>query len=157
MLLLAGCTSTAPTEETTPSSAPTPTYATENQVASVIATYATDWRETMDGAGECRAQWTFDPGSMTGATCWLTEQTLVTTAEITVRDLDALDIPPSLASLSESTRAILQGIVDVDAKTICGDGIADPIESPECNAALGSLNFYYSTLGNELDSWGPYL
>ena len=73
MLLLAGCTRTAPTEATTPSVRPNTTYATENQVASVIATYATDWRETMDGAVECRTQWRFEPGSISGASSWLTE------------------------------------------------------------------------------------
>jgi hypothetical protein len=159
-LLLTGCASaTSPSNDSTPSTtaSATPTYASENQVASVIAKYAADWRETIDGAGKCRFEWTLSPGSMAGATCWLNEQTLVTTAEIVNRDVEKLNIPPSMASLVDSTTTVLQGIVDEDAKTVCGDGVADPLDTPECTKVIGSLNFYYSMLKGELDSWGPYL
>ena len=157
-LLLAGCSASPAAEPTrTPTPTPTPEYATENQVASVIAAYESDWREVIDGAGECRAGWVFDPGSLPGMSCWLREQTLTTTAELTIPDLGELEIPPSMVGLVASTTAVLQGIVDVGAKTVCGDGVAEPADTPECTEALGSLNNYYRMLEGELDSWGPYL
>ncbi|KQO97504.1 hypothetical protein [Leifsonia sp. Leaf264] len=157
LLLLAGCSASAVAESTpTPSATPTPEFATENQVASVIAGYGPDWREMMDGAIGCRGEWTFNPGSIPGYTCWLAEQTMSVTAETAVRDLAELKIPPSMAGIVADTTGVLQGIVDVKVKTICGEGEA-PIESDECNKALGSLNFYYVILDGKLDAWAPYL
>lgn len=157
-LILAGCAPTAtPPAEPTSTPGPTPEYATENQVASVIAAHESDWREVIDGAFECRSMWYSTPGSIPGMTCWIKEQTLITTAETAIRDLGELEIPPSMESLVESTTAVLQGIVDVDATTVCGEGVLEPVDTPECTEALGSLTWSYTMLEQELEAWAPYL
>ncbi|QTX05236.1 hypothetical protein [Agromyces archimandritae] len=158
ILILTGCASgSAPTAVDVPTQSPEPIVATEKQVASVFAEYESDWRETMDGAGECRMLWVFEPGSLPGMTCWLQEQTLSTTAEIVIRDVGELEVPSSMVSLVSSTTSVLQDIVDVDAKTICDAEASEPADSDECNQALGSLNFHYTRLESELDAWRPYL
>jgi hypothetical protein len=159
LLALTGCSASPTAAETTvgtPSSAPTPTYATENQVASVIAEYETDWRETMDEAGGCRFDWTMSPGSITGFACYLNEQTMSTTSELVLLDLDALDIPPSMTALVADTTAVLQLIVDKDLKGNCGEA-EEPADTQECTDTLGGLNFLYNTLEGRLDAWKPYL
>lgn len=84
LLILAGCNG-APPE---PAEPPT---ATPEQVASVIAEYETDWRETIGEAGSCRFLWSFPSGSaadeIEGMTCYLVEQTIGSTSVIAVRNL----------------------------------------------------------------------
>ena len=126
-------------------------------MASVIAKYEADWLETMEDAGTCRIEWVLEPGSMVGASCWLSEQTLVSTSELAIGDLGNLAVPPSMLAMVTSTTMVLQGIVDLDANGVCGTGISDPSSTPECTKAIGTLNFYYPLLKDELDAWGPYL
>jgi hypothetical protein len=148
---LAGCSS-APPEPTEP-----PT-ATPEQVASVIAEYETDWRETTEGAGSCRFLWSFPSGSIAdeieGMSCYLVEQTIGSTSVIAVRNLDALDIPDSMIDLVVETRIALTAISDVDLPAVCGTEEV-PANETTCNTALGSRMQAYLTLEGVLDSWGP--
>ncbi|SFR79530.1 hypothetical protein SAMN05428970_2574 [Agromyces sp. CF514] len=90
-------------------------------------------------------------------TCWITEQTMSITTETALRDLDALEVPPSMVDLVTDTKTDLKGIVAVDVTSVCGDAPEGPVESDACNAALGQLNMLYVGFESTLDSWGPYL
>ncbi|WP_167131914.1 hypothetical protein [Paramicrobacterium chengjingii] len=166
ILLLAGCASAEQpepaAEQETETSTPAPEVdsATEEQVASVVAEYEPDWRETIDGASDCRFLWT--TGGETAAedikamSCYLKEQTIVTTAQLVTGDLADLEIPESMSSLVTNTTNVLESIGDVDLTSVCGDGDV-PAETDECNSALGTLNALYMQLDSTLNSWSPYL
>jgi hypothetical protein len=153
VLVLAGC-SAAPPEPTEPPSA------TPEQVASVIAEYESDWRETIEGAGTCRFLWSFPSGSVNDEiesyTCYLIEQTIGSTSVIAVRNLNELVIPESMVDLVDETRDALTAISDIDLAAVCGTEETPANETP-CNTALGSRMQAYLTLERVLDSWGPYL
>ncbi|MCW4458207.1 hypothetical protein [Microbacterium sp. MPKO10] len=146
------------TQSSTP--APTNSEATESQVASVLAEYESNWRETIDSAADCRYIWSFGGDDVTGdleaMTCYLNEQTLVMNAQTVVRDWEDMDVPSSMDTIVRETSQVLTEIGAVDLASVCGDQEA-PIESDECDAELGSLNMLYSTLESKLDAWGPYL
>lgn len=163
--MLAGCASAAP-EPTAP---PEPVeveeveYATEPQVASVIAKYESDWREVIDGAGECRLNWVNAAAdesdllsSLEGYSCFMREKTLGVTAQLAVRDLEELEIPPSMETLVSETKATLLTLSSFDLEAICGTEDA-PADTPECQDALGTRNYGYGVLEDQLAAWGPYL
>lgn len=165
---LAGCgsggTAEPPMPTTTPTTTPTPTptptvaAATEQQVASVIATYESDWRKTIDSAGECRFRWVTDPGSIEGTTCWWNEGAIVLSAGNASRQLDELTAPPSMEGIVGDTIAVLDAITSTDLATACGDTLASaPSETDVCTEALGSLMPLYADLETQLDAWGPYM
>ena len=160
LLVLTGCApTTAPKAEPTTKAPVEVVYATEAQVASVIAEYEPTWREVIADAGDCRFVWTLGTTTldeMQGFSCYLQEQTIGITAQLVVRDFEALDIPPSMTSIVSSSTALLAQISAIDLKSLCGEGEL-PVESTECNEAFGGRNFLYNQLAKELDAWSPYL
>lgn len=157
---LAGCSAQVPTEPVAISASAAPSAdpaASENQVASVIAEREADWREVIDNAITCRTDWALSPGKMSNLSCYLQEQTIINTAQLALRDFADLKVPASMSSLVDSTTVVLEQIGAVDLQGACGEGMVEPADSPECNEALGTLNFLYMTLGDKLDAWGPYL
>ncbi|TQO23770.1 hypothetical protein [Paramicrobacterium agarici] len=164
-ILLTGCSSTTEpaTEQETETSTPAPVVedsATEEQIASVIAEYEPDWRETIDGAGDCRFLWVMGGDSpaddMNAMSCYLKEQTIVTTAQLVVSDLEALDIPESMSSLVTNTTNVLTSIGEVDLVGVCGEDDV-PADTDECTDTIGTLNGLYMQLDSTLNSWSPYL
>lgn len=157
VLTLGGCAPAAPEPEATPT--PTVPSATPEQVASVLAEYETDWRETIDQSGDCRFIWVLGTSladEMKGMTCYLREQTIGLTAQIVIRDWSTMAIPDSMAKLVDDTREVLDQIGKIDLKANCGSD-AVPSDEDVCNAALGARNGLYGQLEGKLDAWGPYL
>lgn len=169
---LAGCggsedTETAaesptPSETTTTTATPIPTdtEATPEQVASVIAGQESDWRETIDGAGECRFLNVMGEGpadELQLTTCYMGELTMGVSASGAIRELNSLDVPGSMSDLVEETVRILQAVADVDLEGACGPAFSTPVDTQECSDALGSRNVLYGLLGTTLDKWRPYL
>lgn len=166
---LAGCGGSETTEtaaesptpsETTTTTAPTATQAAPEQVASVIAGHESDWRETIDGAGDCRilkamASTTVDEVSL--MSCYTREVTMGITARNAIRDLNALDVPSSMAPLVEETTRALQAVADVDLEAACGPPMDRPNTTDECSLALGERFVLYGLLESALDKWRPYL
>src|SRR5690606_5135703 len=71
-------------------------YATENQVASVIAGYETYWREMIEEAVHCRFLYVMNEDlspaeDMERYTCFLSEATIGTEAAIATREIEALN------------------------------------------------------------------
>lgn len=165
LLSMTGCasdsastTQAAANVEQTPTETPTPTpsYVTNEQVASVIGGYRADWQEIMDGAGDCRLAFVFEPSGLEATTCTFTEQTMGATAQLAMRDLEALDVPPELQPLVGTTTASLARIAEQDFATTClVDG--NYVDSDPCTAVLGARFAEYITLSEELGKWEPYL
>ncbi|MGH8894421.1 MAG: hypothetical protein ACRDWY_14120 [Actinomycetes bacterium] len=156
----------APPSDSTPAAAsetpsPTPSAATEAQVASVLAGYEKDWREVIDKAGECRFSLTMkDPGPLAEAerlSCYTREVTAGMTAQTAIRDLDALTMPDSLTSLVSETEAALQAAADVDLESLCGPPMSEIKDSRKCDRALGTRMWAHQQLDTALDKWSPYL
>ena len=169
---LAGCGGVVDTEAAaespTPSEAttitvtqtPTATEATPEQVASVIAGQESDWRETIDGAGECRILNTIGEGpadELQLTTCYLGELTMGVSASHAIRGLNSLDVPGSMSGLVEETIGVLQAVADIDLEGACGPAFSTPADTQECSDALGSRFVHYGLLGTTLDKWRPYL
>lgn len=167
---LAGCgsgsesTSSRPSTSTTsatPTSAPTPTLATPEEVAVVIAGNQDDWREVIDGAGECRIRWVMaqdDPvESAQRLACYTREVTAGLTAQTALRDLEHLNAPPSMTTLVETTTEALQQMADVDLEAVCGPAPSEPNGTKLCNEAMGQRMWGYNRLEKALDMWTPYL
>ncbi|WP_461048270.1 hypothetical protein [Terrabacter koreensis] len=147
------------TTTTTPS--PTPTYASENQVASVIAGNQKTWREVEDSALPCRSAMVLGEDSGMSEieliTCYTNEVTAGVAAQNAIRDLEALDVPPSMEPLVDETRRVLQGMADVDLEKACGPSFEVPKDSKACTEALGSRATSYFLVSGVLDKWAPYL
>jgi hypothetical protein len=137
---------------------PTPTYASEAAVASVIAAKEPGWREVIDGAGECRLLWVIrstPTEELQATTCYLREQTLTVEAETVLKELAALRIDPDMEVLVSSTETVLKNIRGVGFTNACGPD-ALPVESAECSAAMAGLYSNYSALEEKLDAWRVY-
>lgn len=145
---------------TTTTPTPTETTATPQQLASVVAGYEADWRDTIDGAAECRVLWAMPSDDnleqMQAATCWAREQTIVLNAGNASRDLQELDAPGSMTDLYADTLVALDSIKAVDLNGACGTDTL-PSMADECYSTLGDLYVKYSDLETILDQWGPYL
>ncbi|WP_141881309.1 hypothetical protein [Homoserinimonas aerilata] len=160
VLILAGCASEPEPES---SRGPEPTvveYATENQVASVIAEYEPKWREVIEESTECRFLWVLGGSTIAeeihGDVCFMQEKTIGITAQLVLRDWEALNVPESLQSLVTDTSTVLREIGRGDLKTICGEA-SRPVETDECNSELAGRNMLYSQLESSLNKWSPYL
>lgn len=166
---LAGCGSgneadvrTPAAEQTTPSVTVTEEQtATPQELASVVAAYEQDWRDTVAGAGECRVEWVVadesDPTSLAKSlTCFTREKTIVLSTQIVARDLRELNPPASMQSIYDDTIATLDDVASSDLEGECGNGNA-PADTSECSAVLGSLMHSYDELERILDSWAPYM
>ncbi|WP_159792594.1 hypothetical protein [Puerhibacterium puerhi] len=171
VMALSGCSggdtsvpaATQPAAETTssaPAETPTPQTSTPEQLASIIAGQESDWRETIDGSGECRILWVLesdDPVDQANAySCYLREQTIVMSASNAGRDLRALTPPAEMSSLYNSTLGQLDAISAVDLTGACGQD-SSPAKSDGCNASLGELYAHYNLLEDVLDQWKPYM
>lgn len=136
-------------------------YATEAQVASVIAKYETDWRKVIEESGQCRLYWVeedpSDEASLKGYSCFMREKTLGMTAQLAADDLDAKEVPPSMKDLVSETTMTLLVLASVNLEEVCGAGDASDLASEECSSALGLLNTGYSHLEQSLNAWSPYL
>jgi uncharacterized protein YceK len=160
-LLLAGCSSPADSTAESPTPTPTETYASENEVASVIAEYEEGWRETIDAAGRCRLLWALRDSleftdAMEAQTCWLQELTTASTAELALLDLNELDIPPSMEDVAMDTKQALSTIVGQEPRETCGEE-AMPRATEFCTSIVGNLNAGYVVLSGKLDAWKPWL
>lgn len=157
VLTITGCTAASSVPEPSPSAV---AYATENQVASVIAGYEPDWREVIEDSANCRFLWVLGGSTFAeeveAMTCFIQEKTMGVTAQIVIRDLGKLEIPPSMAELVGDTNVQLQAIADIDLELLCGSEDV-PSDAAECTEALGSRNFVYGVLDGTLDKWSPYL
>lgn len=180
LLLLAGCGSPSPASTqaaqaesaasqtvatASPSPAPvtptpTPEYATPQQFASIIAMKESDWREVIDGALDCRMNWSEESTTtdtrikILATTCHMREATITMTAEKASKDLAALTPDPSMESLVEKTSYALAQVIGADVYGQCGTG--ESLGSA-CDDAHASALLAYSTLEEVLDGWGPYL
>lgn len=159
--LLTGCTSGGVPEPEPTTAEPAVEYATENQVASVIAKYESDWREVIEGAGECRLGWTTASSddvqaSLEGFTCYTREKTMGATTQLAVDELDALDIPPSMDALVSSTSTTLKVLAGAELESSCGEDGSPDTSSDACTSTLGMLNTGYAVLEQDLDAWRPY-
>ncbi|MCS5721084.1 hypothetical protein N1028_02380 [Herbiconiux sp. CPCC 203407] len=158
VLLVTGCAASPVASTPTPTPTPTPEFATEAEVASVIAKRATDWRETLDGAFECRTVWVLGEGpldEMKGTSCFMEAKTINITAELALDDLDALAIPPSMTTAIADLRVPLSGLKSIDLEGLCGTG-SEPTSEDACNKALGAQNFHFSQLESALDGLSPW-
>ncbi|MGG5258804.1 hypothetical protein [Phycicoccus avicenniae] len=90
-------------------------------------------------------------------TCYTNEVTAGLKAETALRDLTALDIPSSMQGLVSDTSAALQGVVDTDLESACGEAMSEPSDSKQCDDALGARFASYVALASELERWSPYL
>ncbi|QXT62716.1 hypothetical protein [Tessaracoccus palaemonis] len=173
VLLLAGCGAQTDTAETSPAAAtsspapepsptPTETGPTIEQYASVIAKYETEWREVIDGAGDCRFRWTMgnmdDPTESAEAKiCYAQESTMALRASTAVDELDALgEVPASIADLVYDTRNALLKVVLARMDEQCGT-MGDEADTDDCTTAAGNAMRAYDAVEDELNAWGPYL
>lgn len=177
VLLLAGCggsseaaapaSSTSPAAATSsaapaPSPTPTETGPTIEQFASVIAKHETDWREVIDGAGDCRFVWVMgdedDPAdSLTSLACYTQEANMALQASAAVDELDALgDAPASISDLVYDTRIALLKVVLARMDEQCGT-MGDDADTDDCTTATGNAMHAYDAVEEQLDAWKPYL
>ncbi len=167
-LALTGCTATTDAETTT-SPKPTPTAvtveepatATVQQVASVIAAHDADFRETDEAAWDCRSAFIdaeTDPIAELDATsCFANRVTSTMWAQITIRDLAALEVPAELVPLVNETVAMMELLAELDL-SVCGEQFDVPdLGDEECNGAITSSEVYLGSIVGTLDKWRPYL
>jgi hypothetical protein len=167
VVALSGCAGTTapitsqPSTTTAISTTTTPSVATENEVASIIAGGEKTWREAADKSPECRLAFVLkEKGVAAGVervTCYTNELTAGVKAEIAIRDLRALNIPPSMQGLVTETQSALQMMVDADLENACGPAMTEPKDTKECTSALGTPNWSYTLMTSVLDKWSPYL
>lgn len=155
-------TPAAPTSQlSTTATSPTPTYATENQVASVIGRHAGTWQEAIDAATECRV-WIIlakddEPLNMVRKrTCLTNEAAMTLTTSQAAEDLGTLEPPPSMDKLVDETIAALTIVTSADMNGKCFAVEADS-GSDECTEAMASALFGYGVLDDVLGGWLPYL
>jgi hypothetical protein len=157
LLALTGCAgNTAESAASTPTPTPTVKVATENEVASVIAEYASDWRDTIDSASDCRIVYVTGSDPAREYICETGEETIGITAGLVSRDLRKLNVPDSMQTLVTDTDTILSKINLVDVKSLCGDDGWNNA-GPDCNSALAERYSLYTQLESKLDAWSPYL
>lgn len=136
------------------------TEATPEQLASVIAGYAKDWREVINKAADCRWDWTVADDAtaeLRGMTCYMRETTISYTTETAAAELAELTPPSSMVSLVDETNAALAAVYDIDLEGVCGDPVVGPNDAKKCSTTLGQRMWAYSQLENALDQWSPYL
>ncbi len=118
------------------------------------------WREVKEKSGKCRIGYVLKDKSgmleIERMTCYTKELTAGVTAETAVRDLQALDVPPSMEGLVDETVAALQMLVDADLENACGPAMSEPKDSEACSSALGTRSMGYQLLTSALDKWKPY-
>ena len=101
-----------------------------------------------------------DPGTLAEIerlSCYTRETTAGVTVQTAIRDLDALTIPDTLASLVSESEAALNAVADVDLEALCGPALSEIKDSRECDRALGTRMIAYDQLETALDKWSPYL
>lgn len=157
LLLLVGC-GASQSVEATQSATPTPTQATPEQVANVIAKGEGAWRAAIDGAADCRSLWATGGDDATSeaqaTTCYLHESAATSASKTAIQDLEEISIPDSMEPLVEDTLAALQWVMDVDMDGRCGiDGSA----TTGCSTAIGEASPAYVALDTQLAAWSPYL
>lgn len=146
-------------EVTTQAPEPEPTYATESQVASVIAEYEPDWVEVIEGASDCRFIWVTEDADepfSEGLLCHMRETTMSMTSETATKRLLALDIPPSMTDLVQQTLEALVSISTAGVDEECGLS-GEFADTEECSTAHGLAIRGYSKLERALNAWSPYL
>lgn len=142
--------------------ASSPTYATESQVASVVAGVEDSLRNTAEEAAECRI--TYVMGDTTNPidrsemmTCHTNEITAGQEAERAATDLATLEIPPALTDLVAETERALDAIADVDIERACGAPMRIPRSNDSCSTAHAERMAAYGDITTILDRWKPYL
>lgn len=139
----------------------TPTTATPEQFASIIAGSEKDWRVVINNANGCRFDWTLGDDSAltqtTNMTCYVREVNAGYSAQSAIRAMSGLTPPESMTALVEETRTALFSVAKVQLEETCGDVTTGPKETKACDRALGNLYGAYQSLETALDSWGPYL
>jgi hypothetical protein len=129
-------------------------------MASIVAGSEADWRETIEGAGECRILWVLpsdDAADQANAfSCYLREQTVVLSTGTAARDLRALMPPSDMQSTYDVTLSELDEISSVDLTGECGEDSV-PADSDRCNQALGTLFAAYNSFESVLNRWKPYM
>jgi len=165
-LLLTGCAAPEPASEKTPPPTPSATLteatATVSQVASVIARYEKDIRQTADEFDDCL--WSYldanedDPiATLEAMRCFATHKTVTLRAISATTDLSEVVAPTEVEALTTETATILGMLatVRIDA---CGDlGTIPDLDDDECSTAVNSLGAYLDMASENLDAWGPYL
>lgn len=144
------------------SSEAVPEYATEAQVASVIAEFEPGWRDVVAEKIDCQLTWEIasqDPtnleANMKGLNCMSSIHTMVTTTGTAIIELDKLEIPPSMQDLVSETKGDLSKISSSGVEMKCdlsGDSAESECELPMLQFVVGSMR-----LENTLNAWGPYL
>lgn len=151
-------TATVVTPSTTTSSIPD--YATDKQIASVVAGEEKLWRDAADKAGECRFKYVEKGGGTLGEmermTCYTNEVTASMSAQTAIRDLSQLRIPPSMEDLVAETMNSLQMLVDSRLEEACGPAMNEPKDTKKCDEAMGAQMWGYHSVTGVLDKWAPY-
>jgi hypothetical protein len=156
-IALTGCSS-SPAVKPQPTPSPTPTVeeATENEVATVIAEYASDWQETIDEAYASRLTFVIGGDVVRQYVCETRERTIGLTASLASRDLRDLNVPASMKALVDDTDDVPSETNLIDVTSLCGDhGWTG--DNPDCNSVLASRYSLYTQLHPKLDAWSPYL
>ncbi|MFA0850165.1 hypothetical protein ABRP24_009655 [Curtobacterium sp. WHRI 8282] len=156
--LITGCASQGH-DEPTRTATPTATAASENEVASVVAEYAPDWRDVIDNASGCRLEFVMGSDVARSYVCETSEKTMGITAGLAARSLNELKIPEAMSSLVSETGSILEGIAADDLSVLCGDDGWNGTDEDDkaCTAALGNRFALYQQLDAKLSAWSPYL
>ncbi len=165
-VLLAGCSggTGAPTDSISAAATPgtpSPSTATPQQFASIIAGQESDWREVIKDAADCRYLWVLGTSTVSdkteAMTCYVREATIVMTTGTAAKKIRALAPSSDVQPLVTQTLVALDAISLVDLEGVCGEPFGDaPKETKKCNAALGELFSNYGTLKKVLDEWKPY-
>ncbi len=147
--------------KTDASNPPSPSYATEAEVASVIAGVEQSLRSTADEAADCRILYvmgdTTDPlDKAEMMACHSDEIAAGQTAERVVAELTELEIPPSLTDLATETEGALAGIANIDVESACGPPMRVPKNTDSCSTAHAQRMSAYAEMETALDMWTPY-
>lgn len=151
-VLLAGC-SGGPGA----SSTPTPTAATTQQVASVLAAHVTDLRTLADDGNDCAVAMAGLTGNQALALDCLSraQQASTDAGSITTR-WAALTVPTELTDLVTSTGTELDSLGAADLTGPCGSDFANARDQ-SCVDAIAGWNATLKRLAPQLDAWSPYL
>ena len=158
-LLLTGCSAPATSPTSSP---PSPSAATAQQFASVIAGQESDWREVIDNAFNCRYLWVTGGKSAAdkanAIACYAREATIVKSSGTAATKIRELTAPSDLQQLVSDTLGALDAIAGVDLEGACGEPFADgsPNDSKKCSLTQGELSQSYRKLKTVLDEWKPY-
>lgn len=163
LLVLTACGGAPAPAEATPSTSPSPTVtvATEKQLASIIAGFEHEARETLDGAAGCRARWVLgdwdDPvESAAMMVCFSREVTLGVRAKSAADELEALTPPEPMADLVRETVGALRRAGN-NLEADCGLEMTKMSRTSECRMALAYRFQAYAPLNTVLAKWKPYL